>query len=277
MLYAGLESPPVPILASSEFLERSGRSVGDVMRATLENEDISLEIVDRIDFIPTVDPDADPFIVADLDAVLSTVNRFGPFGETVQFDELWISTESDDTTRIASSVASQINLLPYSYTSVVDRDSALAVIESDPLVRAGWSVLLALAYATVLLVSGVGFLVHSLVSFEARKGEFALLRTIGLSMRQLLSLVVLEQALVLGVAIGIGTFMGTRLGGTILPFLSKSGEGVRVVPPILVVIDWPSLGITFALLGIVILLVVAVILVSVYRMSIQSVRRLGER
>jgi ABC-type antimicrobial peptide transport system permease subunit len=248
-----------------------------VMRGTLENEDIDLEIVDVIDFIPTVDPDADPFIVADLDAVLSAINRFGPFGETVQFDELWISTTSDNTTRIAGSVAAQINLLPYSYTSVVDRDSVLSVIESDPLVRAGWLVLLALAYATVLLVSGIGFLVHSLVSFDARKGEFALLRTIGLSMRQLLSLVVLEQALVLGVAIGIGTFMGTRLGGTILPFLSKSGEGVRVVPPILVVIDWPSLGITFALLGIVILLVVAVILISVYRMSIESVLRLGER
>ena len=96
-------------------------------------------------------------------------------------------------------------------------------------------------------------------------------------MRQLLSLVVLEQVLVLGVALGIGIFMGTRLGGTMLPFLSNSGEGVRVVPPILVEIDWVSVGITFSMLGAVILLVVAVILVSVYRMSIQSVLRLGER
>ena len=62
-----------------------------------------------------------------------------------------------------------------------------------------------------------------------------------------------------------------------LPFLSNSGEGVRVVPPILVEIDWVSVGITFSMLGAVILLVVAVILVSVYRMSIQSVLRLGER
>ena len=68
-------------------------------------------------------------------------------------------------------------------------------------------------------------------------------------MRQLLSLVVLEQVLVLGVAIGIGIFMGTRLGSTMLPFLSNSGEGVRVVPPILVEVDWPAFGITFALLG----------------------------
>ena len=277
MLFAGLESPPIPVLASNEFMERSGRSVGDVMEARLETEDLVLEIVDVIDFVPTIDPNQDPFIVADVDAVLAAANRFGAFGGSIQYNELWIRVQGDDTSQVARRVSDEIDLLPYSYSGVVDRDSALGLIVSDPLVRAGWSVLLALAYATVLLVSGVGFLVHSQVSFEARKGEFALLRTIGLSMKQLLSLIVLEQALVLGVAIGIGIFMGTRLGGTMLPFLSNSGEGVRVVPPIFVEMDWASFGITFALLGAVILVVVAAILFNVYRMSIQTVLRLGER
>ena len=277
MLFAGLETPPVPVLASSEFMERSGRSIGDVMRASLENEDLILEIVDVIDFIPTIDPNEDPFVVADVDAVLATANRFGVFGNSIQYNELWISSADDDTARAAERVAMQIDLLPFSYLRIVDRDSALGEVASDPLVRAGWLVLLALAYATVLLVSAVGFLVHSQVSFDARKSEFALLRTIGLSMRQLLSLVVLEQALVLGVAIGIGIFMGTRLGETMLPFLSNSGEGVRVVPPILVAMDWSSFGITFALLGGVILVVMAAILINVYRVSIQTVLRIGER
>ena len=277
MLFAGLELPPIPVLASREFMERSGRSVGDVMEAMLETEDLVLEIVDVIDFIPTVDPNQHPFIVADIDAVLAAANRFGAFGSTIQYNELWISAPGEDTAHVAERVTAQIDLLPFSFVGIVHRDAALADIASDPLVRAGWSVLLALAYATVLLVSAVGFLVHSQVSFDARKGEFALLRTIGLSMRQLLSLVVLEQALVLGVAIGIGIFMGTRLGGTMLPFLSKSGEGIRVVPPIIVEVDGSSFGITFALLGVVILIVVAVILHSVYRMSIQSVLRLGEK
>ena len=277
MLFAGLESPPIPVLVSREFIERSGRSVGDVIEAMLDTEDLTLEIVDIIDFIPTVDPNQNPFIVADIAAVLAAANRFGAFGSTIQYNELWIRAPEEDTAYVADRITAQINLLPFSFTGIVHRDAALAEIASDPLVRAGWSVLLALAYGTVLLVSAVGFLVHSQVSFDARKGEFALLRTIGLSMRQLLSLVVLEQALVLGVAIGIGIFMGTRLGGTMLPFLSKSGEGIRVVPPILVEVDWASFGITFALLGVVILVVVAVILHSVYRMSIQSVLRLGER
>ncbi len=277
MLFAGSESPPVPVLASSEFMKRSGRSIGDVTEAMLESETFTMEIVDVIEFIPTVDPNKDPFIVGDIDSVLAAVNRLGVFRDSIQYNELWVSTSGEDTETVARQISAQIDLLPFSYSGIEDRDSTLGEIKADPLVRAGWSVLLALAYITVLIVSAFGFLVHSKVSFDARKGEFALLRTIGLSMRQLLSLVVLEQVLVLGVALGIGIFMGTRLGGTMLPFLSNSGEGVRVVPPILVEIDWVSVGITFSMLGAVILLVVAVILVSVYRMSIQSVLRLGER
>ena len=51
MLFAGLELPPIPVLVSREFMERSGRSVGDVMEAMLETEDLILEIVDVIDYI----------------------------------------------------------------------------------------------------------------------------------------------------------------------------------------------------------------------------------
>lgn len=276
-IFAGRQPPPIPVLASSEFLERYGRAVGDVMEALLGNNDLVLEIVDEIGFIPTIDPNRDPFLLADVDAVLAATNRSGAFGGSGQYNELWIQVRDTGTLAVANRVSDEIDRLPYSYSRVEDRDTALELVVTDPLVRSGWSVLLALAYATVLLVSGVGFLVHSQVTFEARKNEFALLRTIGLSMRQLLSLVVLEQVLVLGVAIGIGIFMGARLGGTMLPFLSNSGDGILIVPPIIVEVDWPSFGITFALLGAVIIVVVAATLFSVYRMSIQSVLRAGER
>jgi putative ABC transport system permease protein len=128
----------------------------------------------------------------------------------------------------------------------------------------------------VLVVSAVGFLVHTRVSFNARRTEFALLRSIGLSMRQLLSLVVIEQVLVIGVAIALGVFMGARLGNTIMPYLANSGEGARLVPPMLVQIDWAGFATTFGMLGGVFTLVLVAILVSVYTMSIHRAMRMGE-
>ena len=146
----------------------------------------------------------------------------------------------------------------------------------DPLVSAGWRALLGIAFFTVLLVSAVGFLVHAKVSFDGRRSELALLRTIGLSMKQLLFLVILEQVLVIGTAIALGIFMGSRMGTTIMPYLANSGETATVIPPMAFQIDWLGFGITFGILGLVFLGVIGLILVSVYRMSIHQVMRIGE-
>jgi putative ABC transport system permease protein len=146
----------------------------------------------------------------------------------------------------------------------------------DPLVSAGWRALLGIAFFTVLVVSAVGFLVHAKVSFDGRRAELALLRTIGLSMKQMLFLVVLEQVMVIGTAITLGIFMGARMGSTIMPYLASSGENAVVVPPMAVQIDWFGFGITFGLLGVVFLVVIGLILISVYRMSIHRIMRMGE-
>jgi putative ABC transport system permease protein len=169
-------------------------------------------------------------------------------------------------------------LLPARLTigPIEDRSNVLGSIRIDPLITAGWKVLLGIAFFTVLVVSAAGFLVHARVTFSARRQEFALLRTIGLSMRQLMSLVVLEQILVIGVAIGIGIFMGTRLGDTIMPYLANSGEQVSVVPPMRLAIDWAGFAATIGLLTLVFLAVIVVILLAVYKMSIHRVMRMGE-
>jgi putative ABC transport system permease protein len=114
------------------------------------------------------------------------------------------------------------------------------------------------------------------VSFDGRRAELALLRTIGLSMKQLLFLVVLEQVMVIGVAVALGIFMGSRMGTSIMPYLANSGENATVVPPMAIQIDWFGFGITFGLLGIVFAGVIGVILISVYRMSIHRIMRMGE-
>ena len=55
------------------------------------------------------------------------------------------------------------------------------------------------------------------------------------------------------------------------------GQGLRVVPPMIQEIDWSSFGITFGIIGAVFAVVIAILLLSVFRMSIHSVLRMGER
>ena len=68
---------------------------------------------------------------------------------------------------------------------------------------------------------------------------------------------------------------GARLGSTIKPYLVNSSEGIDVVPPMILQIDWSSFAIAFGLLGGVLAAVIAFVLYAVYRMSIHSAMRLG--
>ncbi len=283
----------VPALASSSLLEQIGARVGETLTVAIDNERTTLNIVGVIDYFPTLNPELNSFVVIDYDAAHTLVNARRHVGERLP-NEAWLKTEAGTPSSeqlelmkdeaegarlrysVTSSVERNLELLRVRSGGINDRLSLLAAVSVDPLVSEGWRALLGVAFVTVLIVSAIGFVVHTRVTFRRRLAEFALLRTIGLSMRQLLLLVLLEQLIVVGVAVAIGIFMGTRLGDTIIPYLARSGQDANVVPPMTLEIYWTGFATTFGLLAIVFAIVIAISLVSVYNMAIHRVMRIGE-
>ena len=281
----------VPVIASIHFVETFGGEDGAPLEISIDGIPIKVSVRDVIEFFPTLGINEQPFLVADFEALHERMNITRTTGE-VQPNEFWIATThgtelleseegilesgstSDPTIGPVRREMAKIRLR--SEFNTIDRTAELSDVAFDPLISAGWRALLGIAFFTVLVVSAVGFLVHARVSFDGRRSELALLRTIGLSMKQLLFLVVLEQVMVIGVAVALGIFMGSRMGTSIMPYLANSGEYTTVVPPMAIQIDWLGFGITFGLLGIVFAGVIGVILVSVYRMSIHRIMRMGE-
>ncbi len=287
----GSELEVVPVIASASFIERYGGENGKIVEIALDNTPVNISIRDVVEYFPTLSLDEKPFLIADYEAIHERLNITRAAGN-IQPTEFWISTAQGSELLVAEegilesvvagdraipSITQELSTLRVRPgSSITDRTVELADVAFDPLVSAGWRALLGIAFFTVLVVSAVGFLVHARVSFEGRRSELALLRTIGLSMKQLLFLVVLEQLVVIGVAVSLGIFMGTRMGTTIMPYLANSGQNAVVVPPMAVQIDWLGFGITFGLLGVVFLVVIGLILISVYRMSIHRIMRMGE-
>ena len=287
----GSQLEVVPVIASISFIEEYGDENGEILEISLDGTPVKISVRDVIEYFPTLGLDQEPFLIADFEAIHERLNITRTIGN-IQPTEFWVSTVQGSELLLAeegilesvvggdSAVPeitkrlSNLRIRPGSNT--IDRTEELAAVAFDPLVSAGWRALLGIAFFTVLVVSAVGFLVHAKVSFDGRRAELALLRTIGLSMKQLLLLVVMEQVLVIGVAVTLGIFMGAQMGTTIMPYLASSGENAVVVPPMAVQIDWLGFGITFGLLGLVFLVVIGLILLSVYRMSIHHIMRMGE-
>ena len=235
---------------------------------------LEVDIRDTVEFFPTLDTHNDSFLIADLDTVMSYANLGMARGE-ISPNEMWLAT--DFTGKEHADLVERISLEgPFTAGDVVDAEANLAVAKIDPLVLAGWRALLLIAFGSILVLSGLGFLVHAYVSFRDRELQFALMRTMGFTMRQLVSLMWLEQALVIVVGMALGTWMGGRLGTTIMPLLGHDDRGGQVLPPFAIDVGWSNLLLTYLAMAIIFTAIILGVIWFIQRMSLSRVLRLGD-
>ena len=102
------------------------------------------------------------------------------------------------------------------------------------------------------------------------------MRTTGLSGRQLMMMMWLEQTVIIALGLALGTWMGSRLGATIIPFLGHDDFGGKVIPPFVMVIDWPALLITYAIMLVIFAVITLALILLIRRLSISRILRIGE-
>lgn len=273
-LYFGSKIDYVPVLANEKFLTTTGHRVGSNVRLSLLGRPLDIKIIDKFSYFPTANTISNQYLIADL----NTLRRFSNLATTkgeLNINEIWISSDLEGDER--KNLIDHLLFEPFPNQQVKDRSKSLLASTVDPLVSAGWSGLLFVAFGSVLLVSAVGFLVHSYVSFQNRELQFALMRTIGLSSRQLMSLLWMEQILVIVTALILGSWMGARLAATIMPFLAHNDYGHAVLPPFVIEVDWVNLISAYLFMGIFFTLVMMLMVWFANKLSIQRTLRLGER
>ena len=268
------QTTPLPVLASKGFNKNSGHKVGEEFDVSVSGHRVPVRIVDEVEFFPTMNLREKSFLVSDVDALVKYASMGSISGEVLP-NELWISSGSTGGER--ENLIERLNLSgSFLIDSFQDRDSLLAESKVDPLVKAGWRSLLFIAFSSVLVLSCLGFLVHAYISFRNRQLEFALLRTVGFSMRQLVTMVWLEQMLVILAGLALGTWMGGRLGAVIMPFLGHDDFGSQVMPPFAMQVNWNVLILTYAIMFLVFAVIILGMIWLVNRISLQRVLRLGE-
>jgi ABC-type antimicrobial peptide transport system permease subunit len=275
--------PALPAIVSESFAVTHSAAVGDVVTTSVENTRVRFKVVRVISSFPTLNDDKVPFLVVDLDLLKARVN-LGRISNDVQPDEFWVDTEpfENEGEVTAADIKEKLggklggNSLTLTSSAVVDQKAELASVNLDPLVTTGWQALLTISFAAVLAVSAVGYAVHARTSFINRRTEMALLRTIGISRLQVVLFIAIEQVIVVGIAVFIGAFLGSRLGDTIFPFLAASGASATVSPPMIVEFQVAELGLVFGVMAVVILSVMAVVIWSASRTTIHAVMRAGD-
>ncbi len=271
-IFANADIRPLAAVASRSFLDRAKVEIGDPVNIRIPGEFIPVVITDVADYFPTLDPAAKGFMIVNLDRLLSPRNTLDSNANSP--NEAWLKVTDDEELRKAT--IDKLNFGNYKARELYDKEEMLSELKSDPLAGAGWGGMLLIAFLGVVLVSSLGFIVYNYLSAQSRQLDFAILRTLGFSLRQIIGVVCFEQLFIIIVGMGIGTLIGERLSYVMLPFLQLTEKGERVLPPFLLTINWQTIGIAYAILAIAFIITISMVVLFFYRVAIHQTLRMGD-
>jgi hypothetical protein len=263
--------PMLPVLASEGFLESSGLQVGDVTQIFVNSLFVPARVVGEFGLFPTLgDTRNEPALIANA-SVLSALLNSNPRGPLLYPNEVWLSTDTAGLEAIRTQMASGAVT-----GTLIAVEDIQAVQESDPLVAAGWEGILFISFAAILLLSAIGFLIYSYLTAQRRTLEFAVLRTMGFSKKQIAAVVAFEQCFVIGLGMAAGTLMGMRLGSLMIRYMGLTETGDEVLPPLQLEINWLTIGSAWLVLAVVFMVTIAAVVLLYSRLALHRVLRIGE-
>ncbi len=267
------EAPAIPAIASPSLLDLTGLQPGDSYRLTnIGGVSPEVQILDVAAYYPTLYADQRPFLVVDQAALLYAINRRP--GAAVYADEMWLRLAPG-----VDSAAFVAGLDAEGDASVILRTETLARtlrgLQTDPLAL-GLMGLLFLAFLVALALSVVGLVTYAALTAQSRRGEFGVLRAMGMSLGRLAASLALEQGLVVLTGVGLGVALGAVLSARVVPTLAIGTTGEAITPPFIVQVEGAALAQYAVIMALVLLLVLGTSLLIVRRLSLAQTLRLGE-
>jgi ABC-type antimicrobial peptide transport system permease subunit len=160
-------------------------------------------------------------------------------------------------------------------SDVVGAETLRRAIKADPMGLGLRSVTL-FGYALTALLSLVGFATYFYFSARQRESLYGVLRSIGLSPRQLYGALVLEQVVLIVAGVTIGTLLGLLLNRITLPGLPITFGDRPPTPPFIARNDWAAVARIYLTLTIAFLLCLGAATALLWRTKLHRVLRVGE-
>ncbi|HEY4668531.1 MAG TPA: ABC transporter permease, partial [Tepidiformaceae bacterium] len=262
----------IPVLASTSFFDYSDKKIGDEVLLYINRQYVSARLAGSFRYFPTYEPvEGRHLVVASLESLQVVAARVPYLSDGIYPNEAWVSCPGPLTLdREALSSAG------VAASSIFDRDAIREQKGSDPLIAASWEGILFLSFASVLLLTGLGLIVYTYLTAQSRSLEFAILRTMGFSGKQILALVSFEQLFVIIAGIGAGTLLGMPLGRLMVGYIGFDESGGEVLPPLLSRISWGTVATVYGLLGLVFLGTILSLVLMYSRLALHRALRMGE-
>lgn len=256
------------LLVSRSFAAKYGLDINDRLKlrtvAYGQPKDIIFTIAGLLDYFPTVYPEDGPFFVGNLEYF------FQERGAQYPFDVL-LKTDGRDEQQIVQGVMDLglrvLSSLESRY--MIDQEQAQPEL-------GGTFGLLSIGFIAAVLMTLLGFLISSILSFRERLIQLGVLRTVGLSVGQMAAFLAGEQLILIATGIGVGTGLGIGASLLFVPYLQVRSGPHPQTPPFVVQMAWDDMYKIYALFGVMLLLAIGATIGLLIRMKVFEAIKLGE-
>lgn len=260
------------VIISSSYADKKNVKLGDVIEVKWARNDwFEATVVAIVDFWPSLNPydknsagEYRDFVVMNYDYT-SIMTFTEPY-------EVWLDLKDD----------ADIGAF---YQSVVDNDiiatrldvaSQMIVSSKTDAVLQGVNGALTLGFITIMAMCFIGFLIYWILSIKGRTLQFGILRAMGMSFREIISMIVYEQILVSGVSIFLSVIIGGIASDIFVPLFQVLYNVTEQVPPFKVVAQRSDYYKLYIIVLVMLLVGFFVIARLIKQININKALKLGE-
>ncbi|TMR18555.1 ABC transporter permease [Nonomuraea turkmeniaca] len=241
------ELGPLPVVLTADLAATLKLGTGQSGRISIAGRVLPIKVVGVVASMPTAAA-GQKAVLADLESLQAHELAAAQLPRPVT--EWWLAAADTAPARAA------LRGSPEWDVTVVDRRELAATLQDDPL-ASGLQGALMLGFAAALGFATLGFLVNAAVAARERRAEFAVLRALGTSSRQVLGLLAVEQAFVIGLSLAAGTGLAVAVGTLVVPHIVLTGQASAVTPGVLLDIPWAATAAMLVLMAGVLITIVA--------------------
>jgi len=162
-----------------------------------------------------------------------------------------------------------------SVTSIVNTNEEIVKLRNSPFQK-GINGALTISFCTALLICLAGFILFWALSIKSRELQFGIFRAIGLQSRSVMGMLVLEQLLISGISIVIGTIIGVVTTGIFVRFFNLAYSSYEQVPPFKIITEQQDYNRLFIFIAIMLVIGFAVLSMIVSKIKTVQALKLGE-
>jgi putative ABC transport system permease protein len=257
------------VLVPRDFAQKLGLQTGDYLPIEMSTyagqKNVDLTVMGTYTYFPTAYPDQPPTLVANLEYIFDSTGEISPH-------EVWFSTDPATPT---PAILKGLGKLGIPVATVTDERAELATLLARP-ERIGLFGMLSAGFLASAGLTALGFGLYTIASVRHRTIELGMMRAIGLSSRQMVALLLTEQALIVGVGALIGLALGTAASLLFIPFFRAGASEHAIIPPFQVILAWSDVALILVAFASVLLLTSVGIVARLARLRIFEAVKLGE-